>query len=123
MKGCGNSNAWWDAPTLRETLCYDMAEDFVELYRGYRERAVQRKMSSNLLVAQNVRRIRLSHNMSMANLATDAGLPEAWVSRMERGMENSTVDQLEKLARALKVETAAFFVQPSKAQAKPGARK
>jgi putative metallopeptidase DUF4344/Cro/C1-type helix-turn-helix DNA-binding protein len=119
MKGCGDSNAWWNTPTLKETLCYEMAEDFVELYQGYTEKRTvpQRKMQSNELIAQNVRRIRLQHNMSMANLAIDSGLPEAWVSRMERGMENCTVDQLEKLARALKVETATFFVQPSNKRA------
>jgi Putative metallopeptidase/Helix-turn-helix domain len=129
MKGCGDSNAWWNTPTLKETLCYEMAEDFVELYQGYTEKRTvpQRKMQSNELIAQNVRRIRLQHNMSMASVAIDSGLPEAWVSRMERGMENCTVDQLEKLARALKVETATFFVQPSNKQAavetKPRSRK
>jgi hypothetical protein len=129
MKGCGDSNAWWNTPTLKETLCYEMAEDFVELYQGYTEKRTvpQRKMQSNELIAQNVRRIRLQRNMSMASVAIDSGLPEAWVSRMERGMENCTVDQLEKLARALKVETATFFVQPSNNQAavetKPRSRK
>ena len=129
MKGCGDSNAWWNTPTLKETLCYEMAEDFVELYQGYTEKRTvpQRKMQSNELIAQNVRRIRLQHNMSTASLAIDSGLPEAWVSRMERGMENCNVDQLEKLARALKVETATFFVQPSNKQAavetKPRSRK
>jgi len=129
MKGCGDSNAWWNTPTLKETLCYEMAEDFVELYQGYTEKRTvpQRKMQSNELIAQNVRRIRLQHNMSMASLAIDSGLPEAFVSRMERGKENCTVDQLEKLAHALKVETATFFVQPSNNQAavetKPRSRK
>jgi hypothetical protein len=46
---------------------------------------------------------------------------------MERGLENCNVDQLEKLARALRVETAAFFVQPSNkeasVEAKPRSRK
>jgi len=129
MEGCGVSYASWDPPTLKETLCYEMAEEFVELYQGYTEKrpVSQRKMQSNELIAQNVRRIRLQHNMSMASLATDAGLPEAWVTRMERGLENSTVDQLEKLARALKVETASFFMQPSHKEAsvetKPRSRK
>ena len=50
--------------------------------------------------------------MTTENLATDAGMPEAWMGRVERGLENCTVAQLEKLARALKVETAAFFMQP-----------
>jgi hypothetical protein len=128
MRGCGDANAFWNSPTLKETLCYEMAEDFVELYQGYREKAApQRKMHSNELIAQNVKRIRLQHNMSMASLATDSGLPEAWVTRMERGLENCTVDQLEKLARALKVEAATFFLPPSNKEAavevKPRSRK
>jgi hypothetical protein len=118
MKSCGDSNAWWNTPTLKETLCYEMAADFVELYQGYRERPTQhKKMPSNELIEQNVRRIRLQHQMSVENLTTGAGLPEVWVGRMEHGLESSTVDQLEKLARALKVETAAFFAQPSNKRA------
>jgi hypothetical protein len=118
MKGCGDSNAWWDPPTLKETLCYEMAEDFVELYRGYREKInPNKKMQLNQLIAQNVRRIRLQHQMSMVSLAAASGLPEAWYARMERGLENSTVDQLDKLAVALRVETAAFFVQPQNREA------
>jgi hypothetical protein len=118
IKACGDSNAWWNTPTLKETLCYEMAEDFVELYQGYREKSAQRKkMTSNQLIGENVKRIRLVHKMSMEGLATDAGMPQAWVIRMERGLENSTVDQLEKLARALKVDTAAFFTQPSRKEA------
>jgi putative metallopeptidase DUF4344 len=118
MKSCGDSNAWWNTPTLKETICYEMAADFVELYQGYRERPTQhKKMPSNKLIAQNVRRIRLQHQMSMENLTTGAGLPEVWVGRMEHGLEDSTVDQLEKLARALKIETGAFFAQPSNKRA------
>jgi hypothetical protein len=115
MKSCGESGANWVPSNLTLTLCYEMAEEFVELYQGYTEKrsTSQRKMQSNELIAQNVKRIRLLHNMTMANLATGADLPETWVNRMEHGLENCTVDQLEKLARALKVETAAFFVQPS----------
>jgi hypothetical protein len=118
MKSCGDANAFWNSPTLKETLCYEMAEDFVELYQGYREKAApQRKMHSNELIAQNVKRIRLQHNMSMASLVTGSGLPETWVTRMERGLANSTAYQLEKLGRALAVETAVFFAQPSKKEA------
>jgi hypothetical protein len=115
MKGCGEAGAMWTPSTLKLTLCYEMADEFVELYRGYTEKRTtsQRKMLSNELIAQNVRRIRLSHNMSMASLATSSDLPEAWVASMEHGLENCTVDQLEKLARALKVETAVFFAPPS----------
>ena len=117
MQACGDSNAWWNAPTLKETLCYEMAEDFVELYQSYREKPAPRKKATNQLVAENVKRIRLMRKMTMENLATDAGMPEAWMGRVERGLENCTVAQLEKLARALKVDTAAFFTQPSRKEA------
>jgi len=114
LRNCGDSNAWWDADTLKVTLCYEMADDFVDLFKGYREKTgSQKKMQMNLLVGQNVKRIRLAHKMSMASLATETGLPEAWVTRMEHGLENATVDQLQKLALALKVETATLFAQSS----------
>jgi hypothetical protein len=114
FRDCGDSNAWWDRSTLKMTLCYEMANDFVDLFKGYREKTgPQKKMPTNVLVGQNVRRIRLQHNMSMASLAGETGLPETWVARMEHGLENSTVDQLQKLAVALNVETATLFAQSS----------
>jgi hypothetical protein len=120
MRSCGDSNAFWTTATLKETVCYEMAEDFVELYRGYREKpSARKKMTSNQLVAENVKRIRLVHKMSMGDLAADAGLPGAWVVRMEHGLENATVDQLEKLARALKVDAADFFTQASSKEGAP----
>jgi hypothetical protein len=112
MKSCGESGASWSLKTLKETICYEMAEEFVNLYRGYTEKGTT-SMSSNELVARNVRRIRISQGMSMDNVASDAKLPMAWVSRMERGMENASVAQLEQLARALKVEPAEFFARPA----------
>jgi hypothetical protein len=114
IRDCGDSNAWWDTDTLKVTLCYEMADDFVDLFKGYREKTgLQKKMQMNVLVGQNVKRIRLQHKMSTASLAAETGLPEAWVARMEHGLENCSVDQLQKLAVALKVETASLFVQSS----------
>jgi len=129
MKSCGDSNAWWDSDTLKTTFCYEMADDFVGLFRGYREKTgSQKKMPMNALIGQNVRRIRLAHNMTMANLSAETGLSHAWVNRVEHGLENCTVDQLQKLAVALNVETASLFAQvsnnrPAPAEAKARARK
>jgi hypothetical protein len=114
MGNCGDSNAWWDQNTRKVTLCYEMADDFADLFKGYREKTgTRKKMQMNELVGLNVRRIRLAHKMSMANLATETGLPETWVTRMEHGLENATLDQLQKLAVALNVETATLFAQSS----------
>jgi hypothetical protein len=35
MQSCGAPNAAWDPPTRQLYLCYELAEDFAELYRSY----------------------------------------------------------------------------------------
>jgi transcriptional regulator with XRE-family HTH domain len=63
--------------------------------------------------------------MSQEGLASDSGMDQAWVNRVERGQENASVAQLEQLARALKVETAELFKQEDAqaAQATPAKRR
>lgn len=38
MQSCGSPNANWDLATRRLTLCYEMAAEFSQLYRGYFDR-------------------------------------------------------------------------------------
>jgi Putative metallopeptidase len=35
MQSCGAPNAGWDPPSRTLTMCYELAEDFAELYRSY----------------------------------------------------------------------------------------
>ena len=35
MASCGFPNARWDLQTHKLTLCYELATDFADLYRGY----------------------------------------------------------------------------------------
>ena len=35
METCGNAGAYWKVPIAKVTLCYEMADDFAELYRDY----------------------------------------------------------------------------------------
>jgi hypothetical protein len=35
MQSCGFPNARWDLPTYKLTVCYELAADFADLYRGY----------------------------------------------------------------------------------------
>ena len=97
MKSCGDANAWWDPPTLTETLCYEMAKDFVELYQRYMEKAAAspKKTSANELMTRNAKRIHLVGSESSGN-------------------------QTEKFE--LKTETAVFFAQPARNQAAVHAR-
>lgn len=66
-------------------------------------------MKANVLVARNVRRLRVLRELSQEALAVDAKVDRTYVSRMERGLENPSVAVLEKLALALDTDMADFF--------------
>lgn len=66
-------------------------------------------MEVRLLVAQNLRRLRLSRRISQDDLALAANIERAYVGHLERGGKNPTVVTLEKLSRALECDIAEFF--------------
>lgn len=66
-------------------------------------------MKANILVARNVRRLRVLRELSQEALAVDAKVDRTYVSRVERALENPSVAVLEKLAHALRVEIPDFF--------------
>lgn len=75
-------------------------------------------MDGKTLVGWNLRRIRVEAGISQEQLAVDAGVDRTYVGRVERGIENPTVANLEKLADALSVHISALFMKP-----KPGERR
>ncbi|PQA87567.1 helix-turn-helix domain-containing protein [Hyphococcus luteus] len=66
-------------------------------------------MGSRQLIARNIRAIRLSNRISQEELALGAEIDRAYVSGLERGLRNPTVDLLDRLAEALSVKTIDFF--------------
>lgn len=72
-------------------------------------------MDGKALVAWNLRRVRVAAGVSQEQLAVDAGVDRTYVGRVERGVENPTVGNLDKLAGALGVQISEFFRNP-----KPG---
>jgi transcriptional regulator with XRE-family HTH domain len=74
-------------------------------------------MKAGVLVAQNIRTLRVGCGLSQEMLAVDAGIDRTYVSRLERGLENPTVAVLEKLARALSSNIEEFFTSPRAAEA------
>jgi transcriptional regulator with XRE-family HTH domain len=76
-------------------------------------------MKAQALVARNIRRLRVSRELSQEALAVDAGIDRTYVSRLERGLENPSVAVLEKLAIALNASIPEFFVAPAKGEAPP----
>lgn len=75
-------------------------------------------MDGKALLAWNLRRIRVAASVSQEQLAVDAGVDRTYVGRIERGVENPTVGNLDKLADALDVHISELFRKP-----KPGERR
>ncbi len=60
-------------------------------------------------VGANLRRLRHRHNMSQSKLAENAGLNRSYLSMVENGRRNISLDNLVALALALKVEPVELF--------------
>lgn len=58
------------------------------------------------LLGENVRRERLRQGLTQDALAVEAGMTRSYLSDLERGRRNPSVNALGLLARALKVEAA-----------------
>lgn len=56
--------------------------------------------------------------LSQEALAVDAGVDRSYVGRIERGVENPTVETLDRLAKALEVPAAELLLVP-KSNEKP----
>jgi transcriptional regulator with XRE-family HTH domain len=69
-------------------------------------------MRATALVAWNLRRLRVKRVLSQEALAVDAGIDRSYVGRIERGIENPTVETLDRLAKALGVAAAELLAIP-----------
>jgi transcriptional regulator with XRE-family HTH domain len=58
-------------------------------------------LTARQLFSQNVRRARVAKGFSQEDLAELAGLHRNYVGGVERGERNISIDNMEKLARAL----------------------
>lgn len=61
-------------------------------------------MSARLNFSKNLKKFRLEKGLSQEDLADECGLHRTYVSSVERGERNITVDNMEKLAIALGVD-------------------
>ena len=76
-------------------------------------------MNGRALVAWNLRRLRTERGLSQERLAADTGVDRAYVSELERGLGNASVDLLDRLAGVLRTPLSEFFVEPTEDQARP----
>lgn len=68
-------------------------------------------MSTKLreIVATNIREIRLSQSLSQETLADLCGIHRTYLSDVERGNRNISIDNIEKIAKALNVLPATLL--------------
>ena len=57
----------------------------------------------------NVRRIRMSKNMSMEDLAFASDMEYSQISRIERGLINTKISTANKIAKSLKIPIKELF--------------
>lgn len=67
---------------------------------------------AHTLGMKNVRSIRLERGLTQAQLAEMAGINQATVSKVERGETNITMEVIEAIAAALRVEPVQLFDLP-----------
>ena len=66
-------------------------------------------MDGRARLAWNVRSLRTARGLSQETLAVDAGVAAPYLSGIERGVVNPTVDVLDRLSSALGVEVDALL--------------
>ncbi|HWE45765.1 MAG TPA: helix-turn-helix transcriptional regulator [Caulobacteraceae bacterium] len=71
-------------------------------------------MAIEVLVGRNVRRLRKGREMTQEGLAERAEVSQQYVSDLERGRNNPTILQLQKLATALGVRPHELLLEPPK---------
>ena len=73
---------------------------------------VKRTPKSKLrdVIARNLRLLRADRGWSQERLAHEAGLNRTYLSAVERSEQNISVDNIARLASALKVEAWTLFV-------------
>ncbi len=70
----------------------------------------EKRTRLRLLAAKRIRQIREGKGLSQEALADIAGLHRTYISSIERGEKNFTVDSLERVAEALDVDIREFFI-------------
>jgi transcriptional regulator with XRE-family HTH domain len=56
------------------------------------------------MLARNMRKLRAERGLSQEALAVDAGIDRTYVSSIERGQRNVSIDNVGRIAKALAVE-------------------
>lgn len=76
-------------------------------------------MDGRKRLAWNLRRLRVERGLSQESLAVDASVDRGYVSGIERQTYSATVDVLDRLAAALKIDVSLLIAPLGDASAQP----
>lgn len=70
-------------------------------------------MQPNILIrfGQTVRNIRLSQNISQEELADRCGLHRTYISDVELGKRNVSLENIERIAQSLNISLSSLFME------------
>lgn len=60
-------------------------------------------------VGSNIKKIRLSKNMSQGDISRKLNIDRGYISKIEKGEKNITIITIEKIARALNIPVEKLF--------------
>jgi transcriptional regulator with XRE-family HTH domain len=80
-------------------------------------------MDGRTILSLNLRRIRVAKGIPQERLAYDSGMDRSYVSGIERGIENPTIDVIDRLAKVLEISIDQLLVAPSGRKPPEGLRR
>jgi CheY-like chemotaxis protein len=86
----------------------------LSVVRGAKMSQIMATIDLKILLGTAIKTQRSSLGISQEELAYRAGLHRTYVSDLERGVRNPSMDSIEKLARALQLSVSTLFEQASK---------
>lgn len=74
-------------------------------------------MEINLIIAENLKRLRNERNLSLGQLAELSGVSKVMLSQIEKGDTNPTINTIWKIANGLKITYTALMEKPEQTAA------
>jgi transcriptional regulator with XRE-family HTH domain len=76
-------------------------------------------MDAKQIFGWNLRKARVERGISQQSLALEVGIDPAYAGRIERGLENLSINVMESMANSLGVTMAELFRMPEPGEPKP----